>query len=289
MDREVFKASRIGDTSRLRSLLEGGGADPSARSDDGETPLHVACFFGHKEVVRLLLDHGADASAKNRDVTPLHPCQAGDFEVVELLMGRACVSVQDRHNRTPLHWACFGNHIEVVQCLVDQGARVHAQDSHFTSPVDLGWRQSLQLLKASKIFDVSESNASNDTRRKSLDAYQETLSADRDKLIKIGDVRAQIIDGCVRFLHVVWCIFMPIVDVCVSVLRVVRRIFMRIVGVCVSVLHVVWLFYTLPFRGLSPFEAILMLILSPLFLYFFREPIMKWFQNAPTSSSTFRM
>ena len=39
----------------------------------GLIPLHNACSFGHAEVVRHLLRHGADANARdNWNYTPLH-------------------------------------------------------------------------------------------------------------------------------------------------------------------------------------------------------------------------
>lgn len=52
-------------TQLLRDLLEK-GADPSARrSEDGSTPLHLASSREEPEVVRLLLEHGADVEAKD--------------------------------------------------------------------------------------------------------------------------------------------------------------------------------------------------------------------------------
>lgn len=36
-----------------------------SKSNLGWTPLHLASYFGHKEAVELLLDHGADINAVN--------------------------------------------------------------------------------------------------------------------------------------------------------------------------------------------------------------------------------
>src|SRR5258707_2735680 len=47
------------DGSALRLLLER-GADVNARAKDGRTPLHWASSWGALEVLRLLLEHGAD-------------------------------------------------------------------------------------------------------------------------------------------------------------------------------------------------------------------------------------
>ena len=37
------------------------GADPNARNNVGQTPLHRACLFGRVDVVVVLLGNGADA------------------------------------------------------------------------------------------------------------------------------------------------------------------------------------------------------------------------------------
>ena len=66
-------AAEAGHHEVVRALLEG-GADPSpGREDRDPTPLHVAALFGHPECVKALLEGGADPSATERrfDSTPL--------------------------------------------------------------------------------------------------------------------------------------------------------------------------------------------------------------------------
>jgi ankyrin repeat protein len=55
------------DGSVHRLLLERGADVNSRADDDGCTPLHRASQHGALEIVRLLLEHGADAEAVNRD------------------------------------------------------------------------------------------------------------------------------------------------------------------------------------------------------------------------------
>jgi ankyrin repeat protein len=58
-------ASR-GDAEIVKMLLEA-GADPNARQERGFVPLHSAAANGNVPVVQLLLQHGARADAKADD------------------------------------------------------------------------------------------------------------------------------------------------------------------------------------------------------------------------------
>src|SRR4051795_10677644 len=63
----VFEAAAFGRTDRLRELLDEDPAQANAFGDDGFQPLGLACFFGHVEAARLLLERGADANALSRN------------------------------------------------------------------------------------------------------------------------------------------------------------------------------------------------------------------------------
>jgi uncharacterized protein len=60
---DVFEAAALGRTERLRELLDEDPSRVNAFGDDGFHPLGLACFFGHLEAARLLLDRGADVNA----------------------------------------------------------------------------------------------------------------------------------------------------------------------------------------------------------------------------------
>lgn len=95
----LFEAAALGRTDRLRELL---GQEPdgaNACGDDGFQPLGLACFFGHVEAARLLLDHGADPNtlARNEHIrtNALHAAAASEnkgpevrYELCKLLLER---------------------------------------------------------------------------------------------------------------------------------------------------------------------------------------------------------
>ena len=60
---DVFEAAAFGRHDRLRELLDEDPSRANALGDDGFHPLGLACFFGHLEAARILLDRGADVNA----------------------------------------------------------------------------------------------------------------------------------------------------------------------------------------------------------------------------------
>jgi ankyrin repeat protein len=90
-DLDFFEASAIGDADRLRELLDA-GADPNEFAEDGFMALGLACFFKHPDAVRLLLDRGADVHQRARNeqiqVLPIHAAAAngGSVEIVRMLL-----------------------------------------------------------------------------------------------------------------------------------------------------------------------------------------------------------
>jgi len=58
-----------------RTLVEKHHCHPDHWVDnDGETPLHKACFEGHMDIVKYLVDCGCDTARKNYtdSNTPMH-------------------------------------------------------------------------------------------------------------------------------------------------------------------------------------------------------------------------
>ena len=103
------------------------GAEVDRANQNGVTPLHIACQKGHVAVARLLLDEGAEVDRAAKDgVTPLFiACAEGHVDVVRLLLAKgADVNRAAKDGATPLYAACFKGHVDVAQLLLDKGAEV---------------------------------------------------------------------------------------------------------------------------------------------------------------------
>ena len=129
-------AAFFGHKKVVQLLLER-GADPNMASGHGETPLHNCAQRGHLDVVKLLLDRGGGInSMRINGVTPLHAAVEKDNkDVVRFLLDRGADPNRARKNgRTPLHEAVKNNHEDVVRLLLDRGADPKSRDRKGRSP-----------------------------------------------------------------------------------------------------------------------------------------------------------
>ena len=107
----------------VRRLVER-GADVHARTHMLQTPLHFAAGR-NVDVMRLLLDAGADPNAIDRQgVTALHPSvREGDANCVRLLLERGCdPNIASELGSTPLMVAAMRQLPDVVTLLLGSGA-----------------------------------------------------------------------------------------------------------------------------------------------------------------------
>jgi ankyrin repeat protein len=132
---DLFEATALGRVERTEALLQQDGAGAQARSADGFTPLHLACFMGRPECARILVDAGADVNAVADNpsrVRPLHSAVASrQSAIAEMLLERGAeVDARQQAGYTPLHAAALHGDEPLVGLLLDRGAdpRLTAED-----------------------------------------------------------------------------------------------------------------------------------------------------------------
>jgi ankyrin repeat protein len=137
-------------------------ADINARDSDSTTPLHITCselynelgtsFDGkYFEVVRILLEHGAevDAQADIGNSTPLHVASwFGGVKVAQLLLEHgAKVDARNEEGCTPLLKSLIGledtfadSCLGVIRLLLEHGADINAPNNDHSTPLHVASR-----------------------------------------------------------------------------------------------------------------------------------------------------
>lgn len=116
------------DLGKVR-LLVAKGADVNARSKQAQTPLLVAAAHdGASEIVKLLLEKGADAAARGplNSTALLAATEANDTATVGLLLQKgADVNAKDLIGQTALMSAASFGNLAVMKMLLAKGADVN--------------------------------------------------------------------------------------------------------------------------------------------------------------------
>lgn len=87
------------------------GANVDRKNKYGETPLHVACFFGDERIVEMLLKYGSN------------------------------VDEQNNNGFTPLHKATYNGHEKVIQLLLDYHANRYIRNHGSFNPREIAFNR----------------------------------------------------------------------------------------------------------------------------------------------------
>jgi ankyrin repeat protein len=141
----LWHAAAAGNVDAVRELLARG-----AKVDGGdETALMAA--VGHLEVVRLLLEHGADVGRTTRDPearTALACALERDFgteQVVELLLARGADPELGTAERSPLQLAAEHGRLDAARLLLAAGAQAANRPAGTPTPLELARSRLAQL------------------------------------------------------------------------------------------------------------------------------------------------
>ncbi len=185
---EFFQAVERGDAERVAEFLDGHPELTNARHE-GAAPLHYAALGGHREVVDLLLERGAELDAPDAEYNapPIGWAnEAGRQELVHHLyeagagvdLHRAAAyglrgRVRELLERsdaeavnavngygTPIHYAALWARPAIVELLLQHGADPELRNRHGESALEIAQRQlesggdSTPLVEASRLMEM---------------------------------------------------------------------------------------------------------------------------------------
>lgn len=185
------------DTASLNTHLEVMSKliDAGAKSNtnySGCTPLHIASYYGHLELVGKIVEVETDINTKDNDgFTPLHlASENGHSEVVsKLINAGAEVNAKDNNGWSSLYMASYNGHTELVGKLIDAGAE---------NNIKIGGLAALHLASekghsevVSKLIDAgAEINAKNNNGYTSL--YMASYNGHSEVVGKLIDAGVEI-------------------------------------------------------------------------------------------------
>jgi hypothetical protein len=133
MSHLLLKAVDRNDVSKVLQFLdEGADIEYFSKSGPGRTALNEAALCGQLEMVKALMERGANLNTQDNAMgyTPIAwACEEGHLEIAETLIaaGADINAASKKYKRTPLIAAAANGHLDIVKLLIKSGANVDLQ------------------------------------------------------------------------------------------------------------------------------------------------------------------
>lgn len=137
---DIYESASIGDIDNLKKQLDQDSNLLNTYSIDGFTPLGLSCFFGHYNIVKYLIDRGANvniASNNQLKVAPIHSaCAISNYDITVLLLkSGANVNAKQMQGVTPLHSVAHNGQTKLAKLLIDSGSDINAKMDSGQTPL----------------------------------------------------------------------------------------------------------------------------------------------------------
>ena len=147
----MYAAAVAGDLEQVTLLVEQGEDKNQGGGGYDDTPLSIAARGGYLDVVRYLVEQGADMEkADSYGRTPLiNASFDGQLEATRYLLEQgANRDKADNNGATSLHYAACHGHLEIVKLLMVYGADLKAEDNYNQLPIDMGYLNNEEIKQA---------------------------------------------------------------------------------------------------------------------------------------------
>uniref|UniRef100_A0A671QDT4 Histone-lysine N-methyltransferase EHMT2-like n=1 Tax=Sinocyclocheilus anshuiensis TaxID=1608454 RepID=A0A671QDT4_9TELE len=136
----LHHAAKRGNLEVLMLLLSTGQVDLNVQDSGGWTPIIWAAEHRHIDVIRALLNRGADVTLRDKEMNVcLHWASfAGSAEIAELVLNAGCpLSSVNLHGDTPLHIAAREGYTDCVTLFLSRGADIDIMNKEGDTPLSL--------------------------------------------------------------------------------------------------------------------------------------------------------
>lgn len=152
----LFEACAVGKFDDATLLIFQNPDQINTFSEDGFTPLGLACYFGHEDLARFLVLKGAEVNLPSNNgfnVFPIHSAvAANNINITRMLLDAgAYPNVCQKAGLAPLHTAAQMGNIEIIILLLEHGAEVGLRMEGGKLPADLalekGFNEIAEILR----------------------------------------------------------------------------------------------------------------------------------------------
>ena len=142
------------DRNEIVPLLLKNGANPNQPSVPYfETPFQMSVIWGKRQVVEMMIDHGADLKSKiGTGCSVLHLAIRYRHEDIAIFLIRIGVNVNsiDNVSYTPLHLAVLHRKYVIISALLDYEANINATNRYKCTPLHFAtkncFREAMKIL-----------------------------------------------------------------------------------------------------------------------------------------------
>ena len=156
-----------GDVEAVKQALEG-GMDPNIADENGTTGLIEAAKSGHRELVGLLLDNGAEIEGRDEKfggTALIWAVLRGRTETVELLLekGADISAAEDKNGMPALILAAMQGQTDTIKFLLEKDADIDSRDKDGRSA--LMWAAHHGQVAAVEVLIDRNSGVTNDIEK----------------------------------------------------------------------------------------------------------------------------
>lgn len=135
----LYESCAFGDLEFVQKWITKYPHDVNSFSEDGFSPLGLACYFGHLDVATFLIHKGAAVNLPSKNkfrVRPIHSAVSAEQEelVRILLQCGADANARQPKEITPLHQAAHNGNFGIAKLLLKYGANPDAETEEGKTP-----------------------------------------------------------------------------------------------------------------------------------------------------------
>ncbi|XP_069125262.1 ankyrin repeat and KH domain-containing protein 1-like isoform X1 [Argopecten irradians] len=158
----LMESASAGHVGVARILLSSGAGINTHSNEFKESALTLACYKGHLEMVKFLLEAGADQEHKTDEMHTalMEASMDGHVEVARLLLDSgAQVNMPADSFESPLTLAACGGHVDLASLLIERGANLEEVNDEGYTPLMEAAREGHEEMVALLLAHGADINA----------------------------------------------------------------------------------------------------------------------------------